>query len=261
MGVASIAFLLLGGIASGQKFVALGTTYQFTDSFEGTPPQGWDTDAWTLVDNTAVVPLEVNTLGGAPTGGGSQALMQHWATGEDGQLDWPAYYFDAALEDGDILKFEYWLKYDADFDPSNGSGGDQFVKSIIGRAGSSQELYIDSHMGYEGAPMGVLFQQVTPSADWKYANVNGGTYNMPHGEWVHFRWEIKVATESTAGPENGYLYGWVNGTKRWEHENIYTIYSGQYSEINLNPTFNNPHNVGDSQRRWYDLFKINVDHN
>jgi hypothetical protein len=232
--------------------------WKFEDTFEGTPPQGWDA-RWTFVNNTAVVPLATNELGSTPPATtGTHALMQHWATGEDGSLDWLAYYFTTEMEEGEILSFQYWLKYDPLFAPTKPDTSPQFIKSIIGRTtGGSQELYIDSFMGYTGGHMGVLFQQVTPAADWKYANVNGGTYTVPVGDWVHYRWEIKVATETTGPAKNGYLYGWVNGVKRWEYDSIYTIYSGKYKEINLNPTYNDPGLYGDNQRRWWKEFKIN----
>jgi hypothetical protein len=92
------------------------------------------------------------------------------------------------------------------------------------------------------------------------SNVNGPAYVMPRGEWVHFRWQIKVSTEDHGDRRNGYLYGWINGVKRWEYDGINTIHSGSYHELNLNSTFNssmdNPASFGPNQKRYWDLFSI-----
>ena len=91
--------------------------------------------------------------------------------------------------------------------------------------------------------------------NWYQANVNGGEYDIPAGQWVHFRWQYRVATEGS-GSKNGYIHGWVNGTQRWDYNNIYTAAQGQVIDsIELNATFNNtvygPNNI-----RYYDLFSV-----
>ena len=77
------------------------------------------------------------------------------------------------------------------------------------------------------------------------------TPRKPH----NFRWQIKVSVQANGDPRDGYLYGWVNGVKRWEHNNINTLSQGEYMEINLNSTFNSDIN-GSNQKRYWDLFSI-----
>lgn len=227
----------------------------FSDSFEGTPPQGWG--AWSgFAQAPEYYGLFTTDEVAPPTGGGNYVLCQHWNTSDPlgGQTDWPYFNFPDALVYGDIVEVEYYLRLHANFS-NNGT----IVKNMVWRAGNNNEFYVDSHDEFTGA-MFATFQQTTDQGVTfrMYPNINGGDYIMPNGEWVHFRWQVKVSNQAVPDPHDGYLYGWVNGVKRWEYEGIYTINqaSDQYSQINLNSTFNNPILEGDDQKRYWDLFAI-----
>jgi hypothetical protein len=57
---------------------------------------------------------------------------------------------------------------------------------------------------------------------------------------------------------NGYIHIWVDGTKRWEHNNIYTNGAGEEIEyFDLNATFNNTI-FGPNQKRYWDSFSVSV---
>jgi hypothetical protein len=111
--------------------------------------------------------------------------------------------------------------------------------------------------GPTGPQLTVDFQQ-TDTYRYLPSNINGSQYVIPLGQWVHFRWQVKVSTEQNGNPRTGHLYGWINGVKRWEYNNINTINSGRYTELNLNSTFNNPFLEGPNQKRYWDLFSVDV---
>jgi hypothetical protein len=229
----------------------------FLDSFEGAPPTGWKRK-WSVTQGGGGLSTTAEVI--PPRGGGSKTLRQHWDGTHmyKGMTDWLRYVFDSPLKEGDVLAFEYYLMYDANFDHYGAAVKQNILRSDEGH----QEMYIHTWTyGPTGAAMTADFQQ---TKDFRYlpSNINGPAYEMPLGKWVHFRWEIKISTESMGNPRTGYLYGWVNGVKRWEYDNINTINSGRYTEINLNSTHNNqpgtnaPPSEGPNQKRYWDLFSV-----
>lgn len=87
------------------------------------------------------------------------------------------------------------------------------------------------------------------------ANVNGGEYSMPSGEWIKFDWYVKVSPDTAAGRQ-GILRGWINNVLRFDYHNIATIQAGSYKMINniLEPS--NVTVLGEKQERFWDLFRI-----
>jgi len=226
--------------------ISVNTGVSLTDSFEGTPPNGWDPAIWNQTTIPNRTQVATTSEAGTPPGGGTYALRQSWPTGSSGSQWLRQTIPSGVTAEGEVFEFEYYLKYDANFDTNN-----TYLKNIVMRANGINEFYLDI---VPSGSVGVIFQQ-TNDTHWLYSNVNGSTYDMPMGEWVHFKWQIKVSTETNGDPRTGFLYGWVNGTKRFEYNNINTIYTGQYSELNLNTTFNDTLS-GPNQNRYWDLFSI-----
>lgn len=229
--------------------------YWVDDSFEAGDPDGWD-DAW---NHTGSPRVGANTVaasaaGGAPTGGGSHVYEQSWQNTT--YPDWLRYFPDQPIADGQVIVLDYYSKYHANFDP----GEQDIVKSIIMQSTSHTDdrIYINSH---HFGSVGIQLQGLGSGVSWdemhRHSNMGGGTYVMPHGQWVHYRWEIKLAGKN--GPLNGtgYIHGWINGTQRWNHNNLSTHGSGSINQIMLNTTINGAVTpTGPNQKRWWDLFKI-----
>jgi hypothetical protein len=234
-------------------------TDSFTDSFEGPPPKGWKSE-WHATGPAGTLPSGLQTVTEVtpPRGGGKHTLRQWWHEELSSWApEWLVYTFPLGTTDeGNVFEFEYYLMYDANFDHQK-----QTIKSVILRnEKGSQECYINtSSFGPIGEQVTVRFQQVTDTF-FLSSNINGPAFVMPAGEWVHFRWQIKLSTEDQGDRRSGHLYGWINGVKRWEYDGINTIHSGKYRELNLNSTFNgsedNPASFGPNQKRYWDLFSV-----
>ena len=223
----------------------------WTESFEGSTPRGWNSSIWSSTNfgnNYSVTTDEITP----PPGGGRFVYRQGWIGGSGFNVhrpNWLRYQFKSSeTEEGDVVEFEYYLKYHEQFNFNS-----TYHKMIIMRGvnGALQELLIDAY-----APNGKMFAvfPLVGSGDL-YSNINGGHYSISKGEWSHYRWRVKISTASNGNPKNGYLYGWVNGTKRWEYNNINTIRTGRYAELNLNSTFNEPL-TGPNQKRYWDLISV-----
>jgi len=256
----------------------------FTDSFERTAPNGWD-PKWrstSLLSASGLRSASITTSeAGVPPapGADTNSYRQWWEKGKAGPQVLIYNMPSGSTDEGDVFEFEYWLKYDENFD-----NNDSAVKNIIMRNNfNSNELYIHTwtYGPFGDGRMTINFQQTTDTGtagkSFLSSNVNGGVYKVPTGsdpgagEWNHYRWQIKVSTQcpnppcnnNNYAPPTGYAYGWVNGVKRWDYgpdgpqqKPIHTIYTGTYREINLNSTFNNPSKTGPNQKRYWDLFKI-----
>lgn len=240
-------FLTLIFLASLPAPALADNSWDFEDGFEGSPPNGWSSD-WSAITGLPTS-LITTSLGGTPPGGGTYALEQHWASQSP---DWPIYQFPELLEEGDVFELEYWIKYNASFDYNN-----TYIKQIIFRnnlgAGQDQEIYIIIEPG-DGI---VIINQYTTDTGNLRGNINGGSFDMPKGVWVHFRWQVKVSIEDLGDPRAGYIYGWVNGVKRFEYDNINTMKKGPIRDFNLNATFNDTV-TGNNQRRYWDEIKVRV---
>lgn len=228
------------------------------DDFEGGDPTGWDSELWTVAGGNPTPSVSITTTeaGEAYVGAGS-SWRQWWApstTKPDRlQRNFPSSDF---ADEGDIWEFEYYMKYDADFVLI-----DSVKQHIIHNSVGSPEFYIVTWIyGHNpNGQMGVYFQQTTPPGTKYYTNKGGNNYVHPlDGNWYHFRWRIKVATEDLAGPKNGFLHGWIDGVQRWDHNDIYTIFSGTYNggDFNFDPTTNGDQGNGPDQKRYFDDFKI-----
>jgi hypothetical protein len=237
------------------RFSATSTnTLLLEDSFEGDPNPdpfykgtGWSA-GWGTTNHPG--PHYTTPEAGTPAEGGEYAYCQAW-TESSSSPKWLFKSFPETLGESDILEFEYWIKYDENFD-----FGDNGLKQIIAQ-GTSAEYFNEFYIIHLWTPQVVAFFQHTSDTSNLYANVNGPSYVMPTGEWVHFRWKVKVSVEADGDPRAGYLYGWVNGVQRWEYNNINTISQGEYRNIDLNTTFNSGI-YGPNQKRYWDLFKIHT---
>ncbi len=256
----------------------------FSDSFEKTLPNGWKNEWAPAWDLETVVNTGDEGIPAAP-GGGSQAFRQWW----NGQNNRPTGGWSNAgglvldfgkvvgmpsksgrLADGaaaDEMTFSYYCYYDPNFDWGQTTG----LKQIIARNDQStqpNQLYIGMHYG--AGTYNILFQH-TSDTSFLHSNVNGPSFDMPKGEWVHFEWCIKVSPQVvpdgsggwTPNPNiDGNIKGWVNGKLRWDYSDIATIERGNYVSMNLNPTFNpNPGRKprppdGPNQKRYWDQFSI-----
>ena len=245
----------------------------FSDSFEGPAPDGWK-DQWALNwDEETIVNNEAEGIPPSP-GGGAQSFRQWW-DGNNKIGGWStagglSLYFSAVsampnkigrLEDGapvDEFVVSYYTYYHPEFDWGSSSG----FKQIIARNEfGSQELYIVMH--YSSGAYWMFFQHTTDTSVI-YSNVNGPQFSMPKGEWVHFKWQIKVSPQKIPDGSGGWkdnpnidgtVKGWVNGELRWDYKDIATIERGNYTDLSLNPTFNNRID-GPNQRRYWDQFSI-----
>jgi len=234
----------------------------FTDSFEGTPPTGWDA-AWSPGSSGGVPAGDAANLSGTQTGafvtpppGGGSNVLRQWAhdnVASGYKAAGMTYYFDTNLVEGDVLELEYYLYYDPKFN----SGLENRVKTIILQSTSETDdrIYISSHGGSEGAS---VFLQLMPTYGEKnrFANTGGGNYDHPNGEWVQYRWQIKMSARNGA-PNTGYIYGWVNGTQRFDYQNISTYNSGEIDRFFIQWTINQG-SLGIDQKRYFDLFKVRV---
>jgi hypothetical protein len=224
----------------------------FADSFEGTPPTGWN-DLFFPFGNPPQQHITTNEAG-TPPGGGSYAYRQSWITnpgsGSTGSLWLPFSEvpgMPATFGTGSEFRISYWQKYDANFDWGDTSGFKQF---ILYSTVPDDSMYLCIY----GDRLGVLFQNTFPTQNWFYSNTNGDDYVIPKGEWVKFDWYVKVSPMSQ---KQGVLKGWVNDVLRWNYSGIATVNadSAQYNEISLNHTFNNTI-YGANQKRYWDLFSI-----
>jgi hypothetical protein len=234
--------------------IATRSNNSLVDSFEGGDPSGWD-DEWAAGGTAGSFQsgLQTTTEITPPTGGGSSTLRQWWhGSLESFSPQTLSYDFSPQLSDGDIFELEYDIYYNVNFDP----GAIKVVKSIILQSSSEVDdrIYIDTH---HFGPVAVFLQNINGS--WnevhRNSNIGGGPYVLPHGEWVHLRWRIKLASKDGAVPGTGYIYGWVNGVKRWEHTNVTTHKAGQIEYFSLNATINDS-SSGPSQKRYWDSFSV-----
>jgi len=230
------------------------------DSFEGGGTNGWDA-AWTPGSSGGVVAGDDANLSGTqtgafvapPPGGGSNVLRQwgHNNVASGFKAAGMTYNFDTNLVEGDVLELEYYLYYDPNFD----SGPENRVKTIILQSNSdtNDRIYISSHGGNAGAS---VFLQMMPTFGEKnrFGNAGGGNYHHPNGEWVHYRWQIKMSALKGA-PNTGYVSGWVNGTQRFDYQNISTYNSGEIDRLFIQWKINQG-SLGNDQKRYFDLFKI-----
>jgi hypothetical protein len=217
----------------------------FSDSFEGTPPQGWD-DVWGWGTGNDVTTDE----GGTPPGGGTYAYRQWWDSGGDGTVGLNLVFssvtgMPAALNDGDEFHIAYWIKYDPNFDWGATTGFKQII--VQGNSRTDDRMYISIFNG----KLGIHFQ-VAGAAPILFSNVDVVNYVVPKGEWIKFEFHVRVSPET----ENaGFLKGWVNGQLRWDYSDIPTIESGGYVSLSLSWVFNQ-RIEGPDQKRYWDLFSI-----
>lgn len=217
----------------------------FTESFEGTPPRGWG-EIWGAWGENVTT-----DEAGTPPGGGRYAYRQIWHEGQG----WSGLNLGFGKVKGMPAKFgagsefvlRYFLKYDPDFDFGASTG----FKQIIVQSDSLVHDRLYFCIVGKQAHLGLTFQ-TTKDTGWLNANVNGGPYAMPKGQWVAFVWHVKVSPESE---RKGILRGWVDGELRWNYENIATIQSGSYVSLSINPTFNQKIE-GPNQKRYWDLFSM-----
>jgi hypothetical protein len=180
-------------------------------------------------------------------------LQQHWETSSS--PDWLTYFFDPVLVHGDIIEFEYYLKYHPSFVANPGPWPNSTLKHILFEATGGSALYWDSNDGNVGGDMLFQFTGGVGGSEHFAGNINGGSYGLPRGEWVHIRVQIKWAMEG--GAEDGYLKVWINGTQRWDHTDIYNLgEDAEVTNMELNPTHNGFPAGGSTQKRWWDLFSI-----
>jgi hypothetical protein len=124
------------------------------------------------------------------------------------------------------------------------------------RAGGSQSaaLYFNAYHGNGGGHMAFVLTG-TSDVPTLQANVNGGPYDLPVGQWVHIRCQVKVAQEG--GARDGHIKVWINGTQRWNHTNIYTGGPGEeITNFEINPTYNAYPPGGANQKRYWDMFTV-----
>jgi Concanavalin A-like lectin/glucanases superfamily/Cadherin-like len=232
-----------------------------TDNFDSGDPTGWDDGIWSAGGTAGSFQsgLQTTTEITPPSGGGSSTLRQWWHDSlESFSPQTLSYDFSQPLGEGDVIELEYDIYYDPNFDP----GAIEVVKSIILQSTSETDdrIYINTH---HFGPLGVQLQGVGIRSDltWdemhRYSNINGGQYVLPNGQWVHLRWQFKLSADEGASPSTGYIYGWVNGVKRWEHQNISTYNSGEIESFHLNATINDTV-LGPNQKRYWDSFSIRV---
>jgi len=255
--------------------ITIGSDAWFSDSFEdaslgGDLPQGWSGD-W---DGGAVVNGNAEGIGPLPDG--SQAYRQFWNGSLDGGLiqnfsDVPGMPNKIGrLEDGAAVN-EFSLSYSTYYHPNFDWGNTSGLKQIIIRndqATEKNQFYIN--LRHTEGFYNIRIQHVDTSH--LYSNVNGPAYTMPKGEWVHFKWEIKVSPEVIPdggggwipNPNiNGSVKGYVNDVLRWDYSDIATIEKGSYATININNTFNpnvggTPHPNGPDQKRYWDSFSVGL---
>jgi len=242
---ACVILLVVGADGLPQDIAPPSAAPWFTESFEGTPPRGWDR-LWGASGDGLTT-----DEAGAPPGGGKYAYRQWWDEGRSagglglsfGKVPGMPAKFGAGSE----FVMRYFVKYDADFDFGPTTG----FKQIIVQSDSliHDRLYI-CILG-RGGDVGVIFQ-TTKDTSWLRANVHGGPYAMPKGQWVEFVWHVKVSPESE---KKGVLRGWVDGKLRWNYGDIATIQAGSYTSLTLNPTFSQAVR-GPKQRRYWDLFRM-----
>ena len=190
---ALVAFFSVWAVISALPESVIAADPLLTDSFEGTPPTGWDA-GWNVVEfgNST---QDTTSVGGTPPGGGTYACRQQWEN-SSGRPGWIRYFFDSSdTEEGDIFEFEYYLKYHANFN-TNGT----YHKKIIMRGvnGALQEFIIDSFA--PNRKMFAVFPLVNP--DSLYSNINGGQYAITLGEWAHYRWQLKISTTEQGNKQN-----------------------------------------------------------
>jgi hypothetical protein len=243
---------------SGSKFASVainhGTSDSFTDSFEAGGTAGWSS-TWGdyPLSGSYESGLQTTTEITPPPGGGSYTLRQWWHhdLAVYNYPDWLIYDFTPDLGEHDVFELQYYLYYDPNFD----SGPEDRVKTIIMQSDSQTDdrIYINSHGG-GGAS---VFLQLMPNYEDKhrFANINGGNYVHPNGQWVHYRWEIKLSALNGPTPNTGYIKGWVNGTQRWQYQNISTHDEGSIDYFNMNTTINQS-SPGNNQKRYWDMFSI-----
>lgn len=254
-------------------FTTTTASASFTDSFQGPLPNGWRNEWESAFDVNSVVNVHDEGIPSAP-GGGTQVYRQWWdGTNETGSWSTAGGLylgFDQVngladrigrIADGatsDRMTFEYSTYYDANFDWGNSSG----VKQLIFRnEANSPELYIC--LQWTRGVYWILFQQTTDTGVL-VSNVNGPAFEMPKGEWVNFKWEIKVSPQFIPDGNGGWIpnpnidgsvKGYINGELRWNYENIATIHKGTYTSLTINPTFNGRID-GPNQKRYWDNFSI-----
>lgn len=235
-------------------------SWDFEDSFEGTNPTGWS-GTWAVTAASPATGFETTTETAPPTGGGSNTLAQRWEVAAEWNTRGGAQYsFSPTLSDGDVITLEYSVYYDASFDP----GSFAVVKHWILQSDSDTDdrIYIEEY-GNAGGGTADVFLQGVYAGGWndkfRRHNVNGGEYDHPEGQWVKYKYEIKLGGVVGA-PGTGYIKGWIDDVYRMEHLDISTHDSGNITVLKTNATINGGAPEGPNQNRWLDLFKIKVDY-
>jgi hypothetical protein len=225
-----------------------------TDSFESGDPTGWDDGMWSV---TGSLGLTTTTAVTPPPGGGTHVLQQHWASSST--PDWLRHEFDSPLDHGDMVEISYYIMYHPNFVfyPAPGQATMKMIIFQTEVAGErSAALYFDAYHGNGGGHM-AFHVTGTNEVPTLQANTNGGPYDLPVGQWVHVRCQVKVAQEG--GAQDGHIKVWINGTQRWNHTNIYTGGPGEeITSFELNPTYNSYPPGGTNQKRYWDMISVST---
>ena len=271
-----------GAITAGTATVTdpvVAGTWDIEDDFGAGNPSGWDSSYWgSPVLQGGSPPLETVAVA-SPPGTPLNGLEQYWNSAysqDPGVLSKDI----SAAGEGSILEWDFWLKYDANFDfsASGNESGYNHKGMIISNTSSSNPDYAPSQlyfMCYDSwAPYtcGMYLQNMTNgfnATDWEsqganenggniraYSNTNGNLFTITPGTWYHFEFSICLADENL-GVKSGYLHGYIDGVLRYNYNNVYTWRGGNWNRMSMFNA-NTKAVFGANQKRWWYDFKFRI---